>query len=98
MPPIRATAEDIPLTCLYEDDSAIVIDKAAGMVVHAGAGVHDGTLVNALLHRFATLSTSAANCGRGLCTGWIGSPAAFYWWLKMMRRIGIWRRSLRPVR
>src|ERR1700734_1101859 len=34
LPPIRATAEDIPLTVLYEDDSAIVIDKPAGMVVH----------------------------------------------------------------
>ena len=32
------------------------MDKPAGMVVHAGAGVHAGTLVNALLHRFATLS------------------------------------------
>ena len=38
LPPLRATAEDIPLTVLYEDESAVVIDKAAGMVVHAGAG------------------------------------------------------------
>jgi 23S rRNA pseudouridine1911/1915/1917 synthase len=56
--PLRATPEDIPLTVLYEDASAVVIDKPAGMVVHAGAGNHEGTLVNALLHRFgpATLS------------------------------------------
>jgi 23S rRNA pseudouridine1911/1915/1917 synthase len=41
---------------LYEDDDVIAIDKPAGMVVHAGAGVHSGTLVNALVHRFDRLS------------------------------------------
>jgi 23S rRNA pseudouridine1911/1915/1917 synthase len=55
-PPLRTTAEDIPLKVLYEDDDVVAIDKPAGMVVHAGAGVHSGTLVNALLHRFASLS------------------------------------------
>ena len=54
--PLHATAEDIPLTALYEDADLVAIDKPAGMVVHAGAGVHSGTLVNALLHRFAELS------------------------------------------
>lgn len=54
--PLRATAEDIPLTVLYEDESAVAINKKAGMVVHAGAGNRDGTMVNALLHRFASLS------------------------------------------
>ena len=54
--PLRATAEDIPLRVLYEDADVVAIDKPAGMVVHAGAGVHSGTLVNALLHRFAALS------------------------------------------
>jgi len=54
--PLRATAEAIPLTVLYEDADLVAIDKPAGMVVHAGAGVHSGTLVNALLHRFADLS------------------------------------------
>jgi len=66
LPPLRATAEDIPLTVLYEDDSAIVIDKAAGMVVHAGAGIHDGTLVNALLHRFTTLSSLGGELRPGI--------------------------------
>ena len=66
LPPIRATAEDIPLTVLYEDDSAIVIDKPAGMVVHAGAGVHDGTLVNALLHRFTALSSVGGELRPGI--------------------------------
>ena len=41
--------QDIPLTIVYEDDDLLVIDKAAGMVVHPAAGNADGTLVNALL-------------------------------------------------
>lgn len=56
LPPLKAEAEDLPLTILYEDADVIAIDKPAGMVVHAGAGVHQGTLVNALLHRFGQLS------------------------------------------
>jgi 23S rRNA pseudouridine1911/1915/1917 synthase len=55
-PPLRAEPEDIPLAILYEDDDLAAVNKPAGMVVHAGAGVHAGTLVNALLHRFGTLS------------------------------------------
>jgi 23S rRNA pseudouridine1911/1915/1917 synthase len=55
-PPLRATPEDIPLSVLWEDDDVVAIDKPAGMVVHAGAGVHSGTLVNALLHRYGALS------------------------------------------
>ncbi len=54
--PLRAEAEDIPLSILYEDASMVAVDKPAGMVVHAGAGNHSGTLVNALLHRFGRLS------------------------------------------
>jgi 23S rRNA pseudouridine1911/1915/1917 synthase len=54
--PLKATAEAIELKILYEDDDVVAIDKAAGMVVHAGAGVHSGTVVNALLHRFQSLS------------------------------------------
>jgi 23S rRNA pseudouridine1911/1915/1917 synthase len=54
--PLHAAPEDIPLTVLYEDEDLVAVDTPAGMVVHAGAGVHSGTLVNALLHRFAALS------------------------------------------
>ena len=54
--PLAATAEAIPLTILYEDQDVVAIDKPAGMLVHAGAGVHSGTLVNALLHHFGALS------------------------------------------
>jgi len=42
-------AEEIPLAIVYEDDDLLVIDKPAGLVVHPGAGVHRGTLLNALL-------------------------------------------------
>ena len=55
--PLKAAPEDIALSVLYEDDDVIVIDKAAGMVVHAGAGHNTGTLVNALMHRFTALSS-----------------------------------------
>jgi len=64
--PLKATAEDIPLHVLYEDDSAVAIDKPAGMVVHAGAGVHRGTVVNALLHRFASLSSVGGDIRPGI--------------------------------
>ena len=64
--PLKATAEDIPLHVLYEDESAVAIDKPAGMVVHAGAGVHQGTVVNALLHRFAKLSSVGGDVRPGI--------------------------------
>jgi 23S rRNA pseudouridine1911/1915/1917 synthase len=49
--------ENIPLDILFEDDTLIVINKPAGLVVHPGAGNPTGTLVNALLHHCAgTLS------------------------------------------
>jgi 23S rRNA pseudouridine1911/1915/1917 synthase len=52
----RATPQDIPLTILYEDKHLIVVDKAAGMVVHPAPGHPDGTLVNALLGHCTDLS------------------------------------------
>jgi 23S rRNA pseudouridine1911/1915/1917 synthase len=54
--PARAVAEDLPLTILYEDSDLVVIDKAAGMVVHPAAGHAGGTVVNALLHHVDDLS------------------------------------------
>jgi 23S rRNA pseudouridine1911/1915/1917 synthase len=44
-----ATAEAIPLVVVYEDADIVVVDKAAGMVVHPAPGHGSGTLVNALL-------------------------------------------------
>lgn len=47
--PATAVAEDIPLDIIYEDDDVIVVNKAAGMVVHPAVGHATGTLVNAVL-------------------------------------------------
>jgi 23S rRNA pseudouridine1911/1915/1917 synthase len=54
--PATALAEDIPLSIIYEDQDLVVIDKAAGMVVHPAAGHPSGTVVNALLHHVDDLS------------------------------------------
>lgn len=53
---LKAVAEEIALDILYEDADVVAINKPAGMVVHAGAGRLEGTLVNALLHHFGALS------------------------------------------
>ncbi|NOX27603.1 MAG: 23S rRNA pseudouridine(1911/1915/1917) synthase RluD [Gammaproteobacteria bacterium] len=44
------SAEDIAIDVVYDDDALMVVNKAAGMVVHPAAGNYNGTLVNALLH------------------------------------------------
>ncbi len=64
--PLHASPEQIPLTVLYQDADLVAIDKPAGMVVHSGAGVHSGTLVNALLHHFASLSRAAGDLRPGI--------------------------------
>ena len=46
----------IPLDVRYEDDDLVVVNKPAGLVVHPGAGVRKGTLVQALLHRCGSLA------------------------------------------
>lgn len=61
LPPLRAKPEQIPLDIVFEDEDLAVVNKPAGMMVHAGAGSSEdqrnrGTLVNALLHRFGKLS------------------------------------------
>ncbi len=74
-PPLRAIAEKIPLDILYEDDDLAIINKPAGMMVHAGAAAigpdgedhrNRGTLVNALLHHFATLSAVGGELRPGI--------------------------------
>jgi 23S rRNA pseudouridine1911/1915/1917 synthase len=70
VPPLRAFAENIPLDIVYEDDSIVVLNKAAGMVVHAGSGKDEtsskGTLVNALLHHFRKLSQIGGDLRPGI--------------------------------
>lgn len=48
--PATVPPRDLPLTVLFEDEALLVLNKAAGMVVHPAAGTEDDTLVNALLH------------------------------------------------
>lgn len=53
---VTPLAESLPLTIVYDDRDIVVIDKAAGMVVHPSAGHASGTVVNALLHHVGDLS------------------------------------------
>ncbi len=69
--PLKATAEDIPLDVVYEDTDLAVVNKPAGMMVHAGSGQNEdarsqGTLVNALLHRFNALSSTGGELRPGI--------------------------------
>lgn len=48
-------AEDIPINIVFEDNTVIVVNKPAGMVVHPGHGNYSGTLVNALIHHIENL-------------------------------------------
>ena len=54
--PSAIAAEEIPLDIVYQDEDLAVLNKAAGMVVHPGAGHDAGTMVNALLHHLTDLS------------------------------------------
>ncbi|MDX8393395.1 MAG: RluA family pseudouridine synthase [Mariprofundales bacterium] len=53
--PLNLEAEDIPLDVLFEDEDLLVVNKAAGMVVHPSIGHQSGTLVHALLHHCPNL-------------------------------------------
>ena len=69
--PLKATAEDIPLDVVFEDADLAVVNKPAGMMVHAGAGQSEdirsrGTLVNALLYRFKALSSTGGDLRPGI--------------------------------
>ena len=66
LPPLSAAPEDLPVEMLYEDDAVVAVNKPAGLVVHAGAGAHSGTLVNRLVHRFASLSNVAGDLRPGI--------------------------------
>ncbi len=56
--PSPVTAEDIPLSILYEDDDLLVVDKPAGLTTHPAPGHGTGTLVNALLAHLPRLPES----------------------------------------
>jgi 23S rRNA pseudouridine1911/1915/1917 synthase len=70
-PPLRAMAEAIPLQIVYEDSDLAVVNKPAGMMVHAGSGATEdarnrGTLVNALLHHLQELSSTSGPLRPGI--------------------------------
>jgi 23S rRNA pseudouridine1911/1915/1917 synthase len=69
--PLKATPEAIPLEIVYEDEDLAVVNKPAGMMVHAGSGRSEdarsrGTLVNALLYRFRELSSAGGALRPGI--------------------------------
>lgn len=70
-PRLRAIPEDIPLEIVHEDDDISVINKPAGMMVHAGSGATEdarnrGTLVNALLRHYRQLSSTGGPLRPGI--------------------------------
>src|SRR5467141_4754053 len=70
-PPLRAIPEEIALDIVYEDADLAVVNKPAGMMVHAGAGATEdqrnrGTLANALLHHFGQLSSVGGELRPGI--------------------------------
>ncbi|MCI8413621.1 MAG: RluA family pseudouridine synthase [Clostridia bacterium] len=63
---VNALPEELPLDILYEDDDIAVLNKRQGMSVHPGAGNASGTLVNALLWRFGSLSEAGGQSRPGI--------------------------------
>ncbi|WP_199609177.1 23S rRNA pseudouridine(1911/1915/1917) synthase RluD [Flocculibacter collagenilyticus] len=53
---VRWVPQNIELDIVYEDDDILVINKPAGLVVHPGAGTPDGTVLNALLHKYPDIA------------------------------------------
>lgn len=62
----RCVPEDIPLEIVYEDDTLIVVNKPAGLVVHPAAGIQSGTLVNALAFHFRQLPSGTSSSRPGI--------------------------------
>ncbi|HEX2520760.1 MAG TPA: RluA family pseudouridine synthase [Terriglobia bacterium] len=64
--PTALLPEAIPLDIVYEDADVAVVNKPAGMVIHIGSGVLRGTLVNALLYHFQSLSQAGGRDRPGI--------------------------------
>ena len=105
-PPLKATPEDIPLDVVYEDASLAVINKPAGMMVHAGAGHSTpdddeegdprtrGTLVNALLYRFKRLSSEGGELRPGIVHRLDKDTSGLIVVAKMIPRTASWPNNL----
>ncbi|MGO8792979.1 MAG: RluA family pseudouridine synthase [Terriglobia bacterium] len=63
---LRATPEDLPVAIVYQDSDIVVVNKAAGMVVHLGAGVRSGTLINALMNLLDPLLSTGGDLRPGI--------------------------------
>ncbi|HEY8423322.1 MAG TPA: RluA family pseudouridine synthase [Clostridia bacterium] len=62
-PETQLIPENIPIDIVYEDEDLAVINKPQGIVVHPGAGVYSGTLANALMYHFSSLSSDPVRPG-----------------------------------
>lgn len=62
----RIRPENIPIEVIYEDESLVVVNKGAGMVVHPGRGTYSGTLASALQYHFDSLSDVAGRHRPGI--------------------------------
>ena len=60
------TPEAIPIEIVYEDETLVVVNKPSGLVVHPAAGIHSGTLANALAYHFQQLPDSGAGVRPGI--------------------------------
>ena len=58
--------EPIPIEIVYEDDTLVVVNKPAGLVVHPAAGINSGTLANALAYHFQQLPDTRAGVRPGI--------------------------------
>ena len=58
--------ENIPIDVVYEDDTLVVVNKPAGLVVHPAAGTPSGTLANALTYHFQQLPDRGAGVRPGI--------------------------------
>lgn len=56
---LEAQPQDLPLDIVYADDDVVVINKPIGFVVHPGAGIKDGTVMNAMLFHFPKTASLA---------------------------------------
>ena len=65
-PATSFTPEPIAIEIVYEDDTLVVVNKPAGLVVHPAAGIHSGTLANALAYHFQQLPDSGAGVRPGI--------------------------------
>jgi 23S rRNA pseudouridine1911/1915/1917 synthase len=57
------TPEPVPLDIVYEDETLVVINKPAGMVVHPAAGNWSGTVLNGLLYRYGEAASGLPRAG-----------------------------------